>query len=826
MNGAYTKVLRSNVWTVSCDNLSDDGKPNCSVIERKRVELVDDNQYHLVRSSKCNKASPDLVRSIFLLKDASGAIVNNTVLLQYYLLSGADKVELQVLPHGNRKTKSDAPFYPTARSTLDAMKKQLEQKPSAHVYRDVAKKVRGVAGAKTAGELPRSRKQVYDLRAKSKGERDPVDDLIVYLRHKEEKICLRHEDIPVDLFVLGTEVMCDDIGRFSCSDKLSHPISIDPTFNMGEYEVTPVVYKHLFLKTKRQEESPVFLGPTMIHHKKNFDTYKVLSSTCVSNCKGLSQAKGYMTDGEEALDRAWKTELPKATHLRCIRHFEGNCKQKLRDIGITEAKKQKFFLDEIFGVPGKVEGIVDLESKKEVKKQIKAVKEKFDQKESELLQRTSYKPRFYNYLYERRSMISNAMSQKARRKAGMPSGADGKRLRPYTNGSEAINNVMLQTKESFLREKKMPENSPLSKLQFTQHIFEAMHKKQQEELALAVIGLSDEYKLSEVAAHLAVNSEEWFEWSEEERKEYIKKFNSMSVEQAMEKKTISVKASAGTALPHDFQEFSVSVSMVLVEQLDYKEEIARAVEDGALMLLNSPAGIQNKATLQQGKPVKYEVASQWAKHGRVECKVNQRYVSCQCPSFKADRVCKHSIAVAEKSGIIEQHLKYVCNGGGQRKGCRTALSEAYVDKAVSGKKGSKNKYPYRPQRSNATANQSSGHLYTEIHHNDNPFVLQLLPEEAKFCKGCNNSFCHRVRILPHDLVLAHKERYFFPVDGDWKKKQATNKEATRYYHADPACLISRFPYFTNEYIQIHPDLKDLLTDSHKSYLENVFSLTI
>lgn len=47
----------------------------------------------------------------------------------------------------------------------------------------------------------------------------------------------------------------------------------------------------------------------MLHHKKNFDTYKVLSSTTVGNCKGLSQAKGYITDGEEALDRASKSEF-------------------------------------------------------------------------------------------------------------------------------------------------------------------------------------------------------------------------------------------------------------------------------------------------------------------------------------------------------------------------------------------------------------------------------------------------------------------------------------------------------------------------------------
>ena len=297
----------------------------------------------------------------------------------------------------------------------------------------------------------------------------------------------------------------------------------------------------------------------------------------------------------------------------------------------------------------------------------------------------------------------------------------------------------------------------------------------------------------------------------------------MSVDDALIKKTISIKASGGVPVTNDFQELSVDVSALLVEKLDYKKEIACAVEDGALMLLNSPAGIQKKPTLQQGRAEKFEVASKSAKHGRVECKVNKSYMSCQCPRFKADSVCKHSIAVAEKVGIIKEHLQYVFKGAGQRKGSRTALAEAYMDKGVAGKKGSTNKNHYRPTTSNVATSQLESRPYTEIHHNDHPVVLLLLPGEAKVCKGCSNNFCHRKRIVPHDMVLEHKERYFFPINGDWKKKkQASSREASRYYHADPACLMSRFPYFSKEYTEIKPEVEVMLTDSHKSYLRKVF----
>ena len=145
----------------------------------------------------------------------------------------------------------------------------------------------------------------------------------------------------------------------------------------------------MFLRTKRYGQNPVFLGPIKPHHKKNFDTYKVLVSTCVSSCKGLTAAKGFITDGEEELFRTWKTELPKATHLRCIRPFQSNCKEKLCETGIREARSQKVFLDKVFRIPEKMDSIVDADNETEVKEQLRNAKEVLEEKEKELLKKKS-----------------------------------------------------------------------------------------------------------------------------------------------------------------------------------------------------------------------------------------------------------------------------------------------------------------------------------------------------------------------------------------------------------------------------------------------------
>ena len=60
--------------------------------------------------------------------------------------------------------------------------------------------------------------------------------------------------------------------------------------------------------------------------------------------------------------------MPKAKHLRCFKHFEGNCKKKLRTLGICSTKHQSTFINKVFGVRGKQEGILDAEDKKDLKR--------------------------------------------------------------------------------------------------------------------------------------------------------------------------------------------------------------------------------------------------------------------------------------------------------------------------------------------------------------------------------------------------------------------------------------------------------------------------
>lgn len=225
----------------------------------------------------------------------------------------------------------------------------------------------------------------------------------------------------------------------------------------------------------------------MIHHK-TYDTYRALAATCAAKHKGHSKAEGFITDGEETLSRAFEDELKNARSLRCLKHFESNCKEKLRRIRNCEAKEQRFFLQQVFGVPGKEHGILDTVDREDLQKRLDKAKSEIERKEREVLKRKdeTFKPKFWSYLNDHFEMMACHMVANIREEAGMVVGDDGKPVCCYTNNSESINNVMRSAKETFLKEN--PCISQLNKIQFTQNVFEVLHAHQMEELHCAIAG--------------------------------------------------------------------------------------------------------------------------------------------------------------------------------------------------------------------------------------------------------------------------------------------------------------------------------------------------
>ena len=103
--------------------------------------------------------------------------------------------------------------------------------------------------------------------------------------------------------VLADDTQITDMVRFCTSSIEFGILTVDPTFSLGEFNVTPITCRHLLLETKRNGNTPVFLGTVLVHYRKNFGTdvcafciHSVWLITSTSRCTGFWNRWGASSD--------------------------------------------------------------------------------------------------------------------------------------------------------------------------------------------------------------------------------------------------------------------------------------------------------------------------------------------------------------------------------------------------------------------------------------------------------------------------------------------------------------------------------------------------
>ena len=198
-------------------------------------------------------------------------------LLVYYL---PPNFKPTVLPHGN--SKNEKPYFPTLPSTMAAIKDRCISMRGGpkKVVAEVSLMVGGVASASDACELPRSEQQVADMKRRQKKSFSGAsgsDELAVvmqkaYLEDANKHFIREMKTLREPSIVVAVDRQLDDLVRF-CTDKNQFGVlTVDPTFTLGDFDVTVTTYRHLLLECKRTMKHPAFIGPVMVHFKKSFST--------------------------------------------------------------------------------------------------------------------------------------------------------------------------------------------------------------------------------------------------------------------------------------------------------------------------------------------------------------------------------------------------------------------------------------------------------------------------------------------------------------------------------------------------------------------------
>ena len=288
-------------------------------------------------------------------------------------------------PHGN--AKKGASYVRTMSSTLQKLRKVAVNLTPKFAICEASG---DIMTASSAGSIPRNRQQVKDLPRRRDAEvghgnkkRDPLFSVMLMCKESQGKKSEAFVRIvscaPEPMTVLASDWTLNDLDRF-CTTEQCTILCIDPTFNLGDFDVTVTTYRHPML-INSSGNHPVMMGLVMIHKQKKFETYHFCASLLVSLKSSLRNLKAFGTDGEKAISNAMQIVFDKAIHLRCFLHFRGNLDSKLKEFHVPKHERIEFLRD-VFGNPSELQtGIVDADTEEEFGVLIESLKEVWDERE-------------------------------------------------------------------------------------------------------------------------------------------------------------------------------------------------------------------------------------------------------------------------------------------------------------------------------------------------------------------------------------------------------------------------------------------------------------
>jgi len=581
-------------------------------------------------------------------------------IVQYWFESGNEH-KVAIKPHGNRKHKRQ-PFCRTHPSAMTLIKEESENSTPKDVVSVIYKKQGGLMGASSVGELPRDRHQISNIRSKTtntsicsaKGLKDPL-----YMVMEQSKLCECEEKFvrvvnacPEPMCVLATDQQLNDLVRFSTNPNQFCVLSIDPTFSLGDFNVTCITYRHLLVTDGRTGQSPVMLGPLFVHQSKSFSAYQFFASSLLGIQPKLIGILSFGTDGEDALVKAFKQQLQFAVHLRCFRHMRQDIKRKLAtDMGFPDNIVSEILAD-IFGNkdgPTFFEGLVDSNSENEFDSNLEVLEERWERFEHSRSKVPASDVNFFTWLKRYHAEeIKSTMLRPIRIAAGL-----GDPPSEFcTNDSEAMNSSIKQ----HLKFKK--SDWPV----FNDKI-KAFISEQQEEVCKAIVG-TGQYRLKKEYESLAVAQSAWFtQLNNEQRESAKKKFQETCVINLVPSTTNDPCAQGedeeSITTPDDIsgqglQQLSVDVETA-AQYTGIPALVLRQIWAKALDVLNA-----NQVMPAPGcSPYDHMVAStsktrphyvSATKDGRFECDDN-------CPNFVQRCICSHCVAAAESNNLLERFVK-------------------------------------------------------------------------------------------------------------------------------------------------------------------------
>ena len=583
----------------------------------------------------------------------------------YYL---PDNFHPKPIPHGN--SKGDKPFFPTLPSTMAMIKHESTDKGPKRVVEKVSSSLGGVLSASDISQLPRGEQQVSQAkrRNKSKEQIGSADDEFATVLHKafmedSTKQFIREiKPLREPAIVVARDQQITDLERFCTFESEFGIMTIDPTFSLGQFDVTVTTYRYLLLECRRTGDSPVFISPSMIHFKKTFSTYLFFASTLVGLKPELCHLRCFGTDGEEALYTAFQHAFPESIHLQCFNHVRRNIKAKLQELCVCQSTMH-VLMGDIFGRQvemQQLDGLVDAVSEEEFDRGVQSLCRKWEQYDTDEKGPLHLFSRWFKTY--KCHIIKKTMLHLVRMRAGNPP------IAFTTNASESIN-ALLKNQVEFKR-----SDVPV----FLDQLQSAIDE-QQKEVERAIID-AGKYKFRDQFKHLIKSEEEWFfRMSLIQKQNHIKRIGNLAVcpqknvkgkckvtshEQGVRRRLFTgkvppasqevVRGSNSHSTSRSALPLSVTVESFF-NQVVAQEDVLKAVWKKAEELINDKDAI---VKAPGGTDFLVKSYSNPRPHLVKVKKGGQYCCDSDCPNWKSLGLCSHSVATAEKDGNLQCFVEW------------------------------------------------------------------------------------------------------------------------------------------------------------------------
>ena len=773
----------------------------------------------------------------------------------------------------------------TSELNMKRLKEVCKEKDPVPTMELIDSEVGDVVGQSSSGSRLRNLRQVTNAKRKLKLDSGCKSELAETMEKCKTGLgpsgvsfvrCV--EAAPEPMCILATDRQIHEMVH-NCTDTSAFvPIGVDPTFKLGKFYVTPIVFPLRMLVSKETGKSPVYLGPLLIHQSQKFTAYRYFASQLVGLDSRLKDIRAIGTDGEAALYDALKSVFPSAVHLRCFIHFKRNIEAKLQSLHLP-ANIVRDILRDIFGLSLDTEqqlGLVDVQNEIKFREKLEIVKPRWNKLECDhkLTEQGKFvEPQFHEwFVKEKADTMIQCMINDVRVKAGMGSDPD----HFYTNMCESMNKTL----------KQRTDFKPNDAGPFIDKMFELVEA--QEKLLRKAVIRSDRWRFREEYMHLEVDQDKWFTMNEKSQKRHMGKVYSavLAIDGSNPKETHLECGSNSSDLTS-----AIKLAVGYGELVDNYRIATSTLEDiwqKAGQLVTTPGFI----TLVPGQAADSSnrmvgSSSGGEPHYIVRKNSGQYICNGLCPRFGAYKICQHAVAAAQDSGELSSFCRWWKSqhnngpnldslamsglpkgvagqmGGiskrgrrGRRRGTNaplqvtdrtttapdlphgTASNQLYCPyPAYQGSPtSSSNSYMLQSMQGSSRDSPYSSHAGAYLQgsyppyipstsyspHGIQPYSLKMLTKQIRVCSGCRLGYSNEIRVPepPYNMCVSHEEPF------EVRSQQAFTTKTIVHYHANPDCIWKKNPNFVPASLKIPPTVLPNLDESNKTYFIQFFGVYV